>query len=190
MALTPVDKVYYAEPTTPAKLDTITATMASSIENGIGKRLALQEIAVGCKLGMDTTYQIPGGHNFYDAGIVPVKVVSGFGSFNQGMTVNNGIVTVNTPGMYIVTSSIGIGIGGGRSIVINLYQNSVMVAGSEQPTAASFINAQSNSVLQCKAGDTIYMKARAGAGTTPVTSAANFELTYLSVAMVQALPTV
>lgn len=101
MANTIPDGIYYPENTTDMELDTILATMASSIQNGIGKRVAKLETFVGCNLSIPAAV----------TGTAAVVKVSGFavqpdtlapGTFNQGMSISNGTVTVPEDGLYNV----------------------------------------------------------------------------------------
>ena len=103
MANTIPDGIYYPENTTDMELDTILATMASSIQNGIGKRVAKLETFVGCNLGMAASFEPPtlgvvtkvNTYGVQSAAVAP-------GTFNSGMTVTNGTVTVPEDGLYSV----------------------------------------------------------------------------------------
>lgn len=182
MANTIPDGIYYPENTTDMELDTILATMASSIQNGIGKRLKHQEVAVGCKAALSAQTALTTTEK-----TIAVGVNSSNGNFAQGMTVTSGIITVQTAGMYLVSGSLGIQPASGTTSALKLYKNAVVIIGDEQLSNGTFYQAsKGTAVINCVPGDTIRMSGRCAAGT--VQTAADQELTHLSVVMVQALP--
>lgn len=185
MANTTPDGIYYPDSNTLMNFDAILATMASSIQNGIGKRLALQEIAVGLKAGLANQIQLT-----TTPINMPLVVNGSNGNFAQGMTINNGIVTVATPGMYMVSSSIGImphGGGASATSALALYKNNVKIMGDEQSSHPSFYQvSKGTTVINRVAGDTIRLTGRSGGAS--VMTAIDQELTQLAVVMVQAIP--
>ena len=101
MANTIPDGIYYPENTTDMELDTILATMASSIQNGIGKRVAKLETFVGCNLGLATPLDA-GTAGAVTKAPFAVQATGSPANFNQGMTISNGTVTVPEDGIYTV----------------------------------------------------------------------------------------
>lgn len=186
MANTSPDGIYYPDSNTLMNFDAILATMASSIQNGIGKRLALQEIAVGLKASVQG-WVIPKGNSATT--VVPYIISTGLADFNQGFTFQNGIATVQTAGMYLVTASLGpSGSATSGGAKVNILKNSIMFASSEVPFSSTvWINSQATSVINCVPGDTISVK---GTLTGPPSSTHITEATttYMSIAMVQAIP--
>lgn len=186
-AYTPNSQVWYPDGTDTAELNTLLATVASSIENGIGARLAQQEIAVGAKLNAPLSYVIPSGTGFVNSTTVPYSNDGALGAFNNGLSVTGGVVTIATPGMYIVTASLGGLNTASRSVVNYLCKNGAYVASAEVPTNTTvYVSSQSNCVLNLIAGDTVSVRARSSGGTLAI--AQNPELSYLTLAMVQAAP--
>lgn len=182
MANTIPDGIYYPESITNMELDTILATMASSIQNGIGKRLKHQEIAVGLKAGLASQVLLSPTQQ-----TMPVVVNNANGNFAQGMTVTSGVVTVATAGMYLVSAALGIQPASGTTSAIRIYKNATVIIGDEQLASGAFYQvSKGTAIINCVPGDTIKMTGGCASGT--VNTAADFALTHLSVAMVQALP--
>ena len=186
-AYTPKAKVWYPGTNDTAKINTLMSTMASSIENGIGARLAQQEIAVGLKASVHA-WAIPNGSNF-GASAVPYVVNASDMNFNSGFTFANGIATVKTAGMYYVTASLGPqGTATNCGAKIGIYKGGTMFAQSEVPFSGSvWVNAQAGCVVNCAAGDTLSARATI-TGSPSTTYNSNGVTTYLSIALVQALP--
>ena len=187
-AYTPKAKVWYPDTNDTAKINTLMSTMASSIENGIGSRLAQQEIAVGLKASL-TDWQIPNGNN-YPAGFVPYVVNSSDMNFNNGFDFSNGIATIKTAGMYFITASIGPqGSATNCGIAIAIHKNGSIFAKSEVPFSGSvWVNTQANCVVNCVAGDTLAAKATVTGAPSTTYKSAGSGVTYLSISLVQALP--
>lgn len=99
MANTIPDGIYYPDANTPMNLDTILATMASSIANGLGKRVAKLETFIGCNIGLNSAVTGTGTVTK----VTNMQVNAGRPQeFIQGVTVNAGTVTVPEDGMYTV----------------------------------------------------------------------------------------
>lgn len=183
--LTAKAKVWYPAITDKMQLHTLFSTMASSIENGLQPRLELQEKAIGLKASVaDSTFTFTGSVQ-----TIPYVINANTGDFAQGMSITNGIVTVGTPGMYLVTASIGASTGTNTGMKLMMYKNNTNIAIAEVPQNGSiWVNSSGTSVVNCVTGDTLYVKgscSNIGAGTTlNKQTAAN----YISVAMVQAIP--
>lgn len=188
-AYTPTAKVWYADTTDSAKLDTVTSTMASSIENGLGARMTLRETQVGLKASVDN-WTIPTTANT----TVPVSVTTSYADFNAGFSLSSGgVATVQTPGMYLVTASVGPRLpdtaGSNASCQIYIQKNGASFASAEVAfNTVSWITAQSTCVINCIAGDTIQMQAKI-AGTPGSAHTTQQSNTFLSVVLVNATHT-
>jgi hypothetical protein len=173
-----------------AEPDVYLKTMAQSIEDNAGTRLRLQEAAVGLKAGIPAGTGIP-----VTAATAPYAVTAANGNFTQGLTISGGVVTVATPGMYIVTASLGIQPKNpaDRTAAVDLYKGNTKLAGAELLQSVSYyITSFASCVVNCVAGDTLYVKwhSAAPAGVnTDATMAADTALTQFTVAMIQAVPT-
>lgn len=186
MANTIPDGIYYPENTTDMELDTILATMASSIQNGIGKRLKHQEIAVGMKASVGAgAWMVP-----VAAAVVPYAITNtAEGDFNQGFSFSNSVATVTTAGMYLISASVGVtGAVNGRGTRLVVQKNGVRISSLETPQVSPVWGGISiTAVINCVPGDTFRALANIS-GTSPVAMAVNAEGTNLSIVMVQALP--
>jgi len=173
----------------PAEPDVYLATMAQSIEDGTGERLRLQEVAVGLKAGIAGGTGIP-----MATAIAPFTITAANGNFKQGLDIAGGVVTVDTPGMYLVTASLGIQpkATADRTTAVDLYKGNTKLAGAELMQSSNYyITSVASCVVNCIAGDTLYVKwhsaAPAGVSST-ATMAADSALTQFTVAMIQAVP--
>lgn len=184
-AFTPLGQVWYPDTSDTAELNVLLSTVASSIEDGLQPRLAHQELAVGLKASLDG-WTIPPTNI---ATNIPVTVTAGLSDFNQGFSFSAGVATVVTAGMYLVTASLAPrnpdNAGGCKVFIV---KNSTIFAGSEVAfNNTVWINAQATSVINCVAGDTI--RAQGTLSGTPGSAHTSYgQNTYLSIAMVQALP--
>lgn len=159
------------------------------MEDGIGERLRLQEIAVGLKASIGT-YTIPHVPNpGTPTAVLPFTVTAGRGDFNQGFTFSGGVATVQTAGMYIVTAGVGPnGASANHGFKLRIRQNSTAIITTETAMDASiWVSGAISSVVNCVVGDTISVLASI-TGATPSTWTASQDATYLSIAMVQAVP--
>jgi hypothetical protein len=189
-AFTPLDQVWYPDGDDTAEQNVNMAAQASSIEEGIGARLRHQEIAIGLKASPSSAYVITAAVDDASAPVVPVAVGNGPADFGQGITVNSGVATIATAGMYLVTASISTPGGGSQGIVAIIAKNGTPFASSETPISTIYnTNSQATCVINCVPGDTIALRARisGGGGNRGVVNN-NQSLNYLSIAMVQALP--
>ena len=193
MATTELDGVYFPELDDIDQPNVYLATMAQSIEAGIGARLRQQEVAVGLKAGIAPGTGIP----VTDA-IAPFVIRSANEGFNQGFDLSAGVATVQTKGLYIVAGSVGInpvGLASGnvnRTAALTLIKNTTPLAGSEVMSVSQYYqNAAATTIISCVPGDTISVRWHSAgpAGVTAPASLANDStLTYLSIALIQALP--
>lgn len=174
-------QVWYPDETDTAEFNTLLATLASSIENGLQPRLAKQELAIGLKAGLTGTVSLTA------SATAPVSVTANNACFAQGLTISSGVITVATPGMYLVSGAVGIQNISGHTAKIWIQKNSTTLASDEQVSSASFYQvAKAVSVANCVAGDTIKMLIGDAVGSG-ATTASNLDMTHLSVAMIQAV---
>jgi hypothetical protein len=171
------------------KLHILLAAMAATIENGAGERLLLQEKAIGLKAGIASGTGIP-----MATAIAPFAITAANANFKQGLDIAGGIVTVETPGMYMVTASLGIQPKNpaDRTTAVDIYKGSTKLSGAELLQSTNYyITSVASCIVNCVAGDTLYVKwhSAAPAGvSTAATLAADTALTQFTVAMVQAVP--
>lgn len=184
-AFTVVDQIWYPDLTDIDQPNTWAAHIAQSISDGIGKRLAKQEVSVGLKASLDfQTYTIPAGN---PSAVVPYVITANRGDFNNGFTLGAGTATVQTPGMYMVAASIGPSADTtGKSVKVQIEKNASFVVGSEFPGSATWIAAPATCVLNCIAGDTIRVKAGYMNSSSGVLN--NDFTSHFSIVLVQAAP--
>lgn len=185
-AFTPLNQVWYPDEDDTAEQNVNMATMASSIEDGIGARLIHQEKAVGLKASIANgawTVPVPTA-----PAVVPYSVSGSRGDFSQGLTITGGVITVQVAGMYMITATLGTqGAITGAGIKIFLDKNGVFLAGAESPMVSpTWGNTQVTTVLNCVPGDTI--RTRGSLASTSSTLVNNGESTHIAVVLVQALP--
>lgn len=182
---TPNSQVWYPQTSDTAEINTLLATMASSIEEGVGARLKHQEIAVGLKASLDTgVWTLP----ITTPGQIPYVVSSGRGDFNNGFSFTNGTATAQTAGMYLVTASLGpAGSVNGGGIKVVIYKNGLFIAGNEVAmTTTVWVGSTATAVLNLVPGDTVHARGAITTNGAVITNSA--ETTHLSVTLVQALP--
>ena len=90
---------------TPDEEDTVEpdiylALMADSIEQGIGKRLGYQEQFISASI------HLPFGENYplESAQRIPYQITTA--SYNNGLVVQDGIITIDVDGLYFLTSRV------------------------------------------------------------------------------------
>jgi hypothetical protein len=188
-AYTSPNQVWYPDLTDVDQPNVYLATMAQSIDTGIGVRLQQQEIAVGAKLSTPAVMTLTTTPTILAMGVNDAAT----GDFNNGMTVAGGVITVQTKGMYVVSGSLGVqpngAIGTTRSAVNILKKNTSVVSYGEVPLSGSYsISSLCTTVVNCIPGDTISMYGSIGGGSASgiATNQVGY-LTYLTVAMVQAV---
>lgn len=184
---TPNSQVWYPTTADTAELNVLMATMASSIEEGVGARLAQQEIAVGLKASIaDNGFSIPYGAA--NAAVIPYGVTASRGDFNNGFTFSGGIATIQTAGMYLVTASLGpAGATNGGGVRIQIIKGSTFIAGNEVAMgSAVWTGTTCTAVLNLVAGDTVHAKGNISTAGGALWN--SNETTHLSITLVQALP--
>lgn len=173
----------------PAEPDVYTKTMAQSIEDGMGARLLTQELAIGLKAGIAAGTGIP-----VAAATAPYSITAANANFTQGLTISGGVVTISTPGMYLVTASLGIQPKNpaDRTTAVDIYKGATKLVGAELlQSTSTYITSVASTVVNCVAGDTLYVKwhsAAPGGVNTDATLAADSALSSFTVAMMQAVP--
>lgn len=165
-----------------AEPDVYLSTMAQSLEDGVGDRLRTQELAIGLKAGYTSAPTLSS-----TMAIANVTINTANGSFKQGLDIAGGVVTVITPGMYLISGSLGVSNVAGHTAEIQLRKGSTQLAVDSQKSDASFFQAaKCNTVVNCVAGDTLTMWVGDALGGASVSS--NLAMTHFTVAMVRAVP--
>jgi hypothetical protein len=148
---------------TPDELDTAEpnvylATMAQSLEDGVGDRLRKQESFIGCNLSLPSSFAVGG-----TIAQAPFAVVNAW-NFNEGMTVSGGNVEVPMNGIYtvqVVANYLGANSTPGR-INTYLYLNgsSIQYASTYGNTVTTrYSNASIASSYKLNAGDDLSIRA-------------------------------
>lgn len=141
-----------------AEPDVYLATMAQSLEDGVGERLRKQESFIGCNLSLTSNLAIGG-----TIAQAPFAVVNSY-NFNEGMTIAGGQVTVPMNGIYtvqVVANYLGANTTAGR-INTYLYLNgtSIQYASTYGNTATNrYSNASIASAYKLVAGDDLTVRA-------------------------------
>lgn len=181
-AFTPIDEVWYPDEDDTAEQNVNMATMASSIEEGIGARLRAQETF----LGLFATR--PTGQTLTRQALTTI----GFGlnssqCFNTGFTFSNGIITIDTPGLYYVGVNVVINIPDGYGEVC------IVKSGTEYGKVLQFRASSNNvglatsSVVNCVAGDTIWCRTYIDSSTDANFNTNSPTFNTLSVSLLKAL---
>lgn len=185
-AYTPIAQVWYPDLTDTAKLNTLLASMASSIEDGLGQRMVKQE-TVKSLLGSVTAGSTWTLANAIEA-TVPYSINPG--GYNDGMTLASGTITIGTPGLYFFQASVLTTQTNGY-VDLQLQRNGgtfsrALNAGS--PAGAGIGPAVAGGVFNCVAGDTIRARVTIQ-GTTGSVAINTLQATYnvLSAVLMKAL---
>lgn len=177
-AYTPNAQVWYPDGTDTAELNTLLSTLASSIENGLGARMTAQENLVSAVLAIPNNSVLPALAANTD--VTPNFVVTSFGYNTGNMTLSNGVLTIVTPGVYFVSSTMTF------QDHSSYYEHAVMIAGVEKvrgftykPNGGAFQYSAQTSVVKLNAGDTVAtrVKANTNAGAIRDVSAAGNVMT-------------
>ena len=164
-AYTPLAQVWYPDTSDTAELNVLLSTLASSIEAGLQPRLAAQEKLVSAVLTVPTTGTITLTVNVDT--VVPF-IVDTFGYNTGDMTLSSGVVTVATPGVYFISSTVTLNDHSGY------YIHSVKIGGTEKvrgfsykPNGSFFQYSAQTAVVKLNAGDTIgtYINSQTNSGT-------------------------
>lgn len=182
-AFTPIDQVWYPDENDTAEQNVNLGTMASSIEEGIGKRLRAQETF----LGMFATQ--PVRQTLINNALTTVNFgLNSAQCFNTGFTFSNGIVTIATPGLYYVGVNVVLDLGGGYGeigiVKSNIEYGKVL---QYKGSASNFIGLSTSSVINCVAGDTIWTRVYLAAPSDATFNVNSPTFNTLSVSLLKAL---
>jgi hypothetical protein len=182
-AFTPIDEIWYPDEDDTAEQNVNLATMASSIEEGIGQRLRAQETF----LGLFATRA--SGQTLTKQALTTVQFgLDSPSTFNTGFTFSNGIITIETPGLYYVGVNVVIQIpdGYGEICIVksgNEYGKVLQFKGS----ASNNVGLSTSSVVNCVAGDTIWTRTYIDSSTNANFNTNSQTFNTLSVSLLKAL---
>lgn len=137
------------------------ATLAQSLEDGVGERLRKQEDFIGCSLGLSAVHTASG-----TLSQVPFAAVQTW-NYNDGMTVSGGTVTVPIDGYYnvnVVANYLGTTTTPPR-INTYLYLGSSAIQFSAtygNTTTSRYANASMSNTFKLTAGQTLAVKVSTG----------------------------
>ena len=157
------------------------ATMAASIEAGIGVRLTAQESVVGLKV-VGGALTIPTAMT-----TTPYYVGATGGCFIKGITYEGGIATVQTRGLYFIAASLTKDAeSGGDSVACNIVHNFDQIDYNENPSSPyNWASAKCATTAVCEVGDTIWSEGKIiGGGTTGAVQ----EASNLNIILVSSMP--
>lgn len=179
--VTPTFNLWSPDDNDLAEPDVYTQTMQQSVEDSIGARLLTQEIAVGVKLGFTSPPTLSSTMT-----VAAVTVTANNGSFKQGIDSAAGIVTVITPGMYLLSAAVGVDAVSGHTAKVEVRKGATVLAADEQASNTSFYQtAKVMTVANCAEGDNLTM--RIGDAASGASVAANLALTHFTVTLIQAV---
>jgi hypothetical protein len=155
-------QVWYPGTTDTAELNTLLATVASSIEDGLGARMLSQEKLVSAVLAIPNNSSFPALAANTD--VTPNFQVTTFGYNTGDMTLSAGTLTIATPGVYFLSSTMTF------NDNTSYYVHSIMISGAEKvrgfsfkPNGGAFQYSSQTSVVKLAAGDTISTRVQANA---------------------------
>lgn len=157
MGTTELDTVYYPDLDDVDQPNVWAATMAQSVSDGIGARLRKQEQFIGF-MGHLPKQVWPKLANGQEYGPLPFQVIQGSGSFNQGMQVAGGVITIPVAGLYAVSLSATITAANAEFNAFLYLNTTAMWKGYTQATASAFGYNTGSVVLNCAAGDKLSAK--------------------------------
>lgn len=145
------------------------AAMADSISGGLGHRMANQEMQVGAKISIDAAMTVP------NTGIIFPLTVAGngygysFDNYMTGMTLAGGILSVTTPGLYLIISSIICDFVADRTPmdIIIAVNGHAAISEALETSPTTWASKTLMTTARLKAGDTVYLTAQSH-GTTLV----------------------
>jgi hypothetical protein len=163
--VSPVDGIWTPDEGDNLDPEVWSATMAASIEEGIGVRLAKQEARAGAKVSINAPVTVT------LAGITfPVTVSSGYewsyGNYINGMGLTGGILEIQTSGLYLIIGSVICDFVADRTPMnISLNVNaSVATSEALETSPTTFASKTLTTTAYLVAGDTVYMRAGTAAG--------------------------
>lgn len=189
---------------TPDDVPAWSAAMASSIVNGLGAAMDLQQSAVGLLAGVNPGTRVKFAQNI----ITPYEILPGTPCYVRGLEFNEGIAKIKTKGIYAISASASLQPwdswgqntynpeNQNRSIALEILKNGQPFGGGEVP-ADQYFWATANDVkfVQLAENDTIccywHSAALSSNGTEPAAGAMvseNWTISTLSVALITPLP--
>lgn len=129
-AYTNPNGVWYPDSTDVGQPNTYLATMAQSIDSGIGARLQKQESNVGGLFNLNANQTLTASTK------ITVAYTVGPGGYNNGLTISGGIVTLPQKGLYAVFASFYASQQNGY-IDATLMQNSTVVSETLSTTSST-----------------------------------------------------
>lgn len=168
------------------KPDVYLATMSASIENGVGERMNKLEVYKGflghLPLGTNTTL------NGTESQPFPFQVIATSGSFNDGFTLSNGVLTVGTAGLYFISSSATCTANTGEFNTYIYVNTTKMWRGYSKSSPTQFGYNTGSVVVKLAVGDTICVKSVvfASAGDVKISNGQYVD-NSLSVALIKAV---
>lgn len=179
-------QVWIPDVTDTAKLNTLFASMASSIEDGLGQRMLKQE-TVKSLLGSVTAGSTWTLSNGVEA-TVPYTINAG--GYNDGLTLTSGVVTIDTPGLYYFNASVLTTQTNGY-VDLQLQRNTGTFSralGAGSTAGAGIGPANASGLFKCVAGDTFRARVTVN-GVTGSCAINTLYATYnvLSVVLLKAL---
>ena len=181
------------------------AAMASSIENGIGAALTLQQTQVGLLAGVQPGTRI----KFQDNQITPYEILSGTPCYVMGMDFENGIAKIKTKGIYAVSASASLAAyaswgantyapeNQNRSINLRILKNGQKFGGGEVPanqyywataSAVKFIELAENDTVNCYWHSTVPTSANWTEPASGALVAEDWSMSTLSISLHTPLP--
>jgi hypothetical protein len=157
-AYTDTAQVWFPDDADTSKLDVLLATMASSIEDGLGARMTQQELNKGLLVSLSSTYMLPAASAL---GVVPYTV--GSPGYNNGVTLSAGVATIVTPGLYAMQVNL-FGYQHNGYVQALLELNGTSLSEALMPTASNnggsyFFSGTMSATMVLNAGDAIRVRA-------------------------------
>jgi hypothetical protein len=181
-AFTPLDEVWYPDEDDTSEINTLLATQASSIEEGIGQRLRAQETF----LGLFATR--PTGQVLTKQALTTVGFdLNSSQCFNTGFTFSNGIVTIATPGLYYVGVNVVINIPDGYGEICIVKSGVEFGKVLQFRASSNNVGLATSSVINCVAGDTIWTRTYIDSTTDANFNVNSPTFNTLSVSLLKAL---
>lgn len=155
--VSPVDGIWTPDEDDNLDPEAWSATMAGSIEEGIGVRLAKQEQKAGIKASLPTTWGFDGNSN-----TVPLTIGSG-SNFVTDVDFAGGVATVVVPGLYNINASVTAGFLTDIPVDFVLMVNATQEDYNGFATSlTSFVTSPIGTALHLAEGDSVYLSVGVG----------------------------
>lgn len=184
-AYTPDAQVWYPDTGDTAELNVLLGTMASSIEDGLGVRMAHQETILGFLGHLPiTTYP---ALSSTESAALNFQVIAGSGSYNDGFSVTAGVVTIPVTGLYFISSSDTCSAQNGEFNTYVSVNTTKMWRGYSKSSTSAFGYNTGSVVVKLNVGDTVKVTAAVfgSAGNVSIINGQYYE-NALSVALLKA----